>query len=100
MHARVTTIEMDPERVDEVVSQIEERDLPSLRRMDGFKRFTLLLDRRRGRVVSVSLWKSEEHMAAAEDEVAGIRERAAETGGAEEPPAIERLEVALDTLAP
>jgi heme-degrading monooxygenase HmoA len=99
MHARVTTIQMDPERIDEAVSRLEEHDLPGFRRIAGFKRFTLMLDRQSGTVISVSYWQSEEHLAASEEEVAGARQRAAETGGASEAPEIRRFEVALDTAA-
>ena len=98
MHARVTTIEMDPARVDEAVAMVEEQDLPTWKELDGFKGFTLVLDRKTGKVVGTSYWATQEHMQASEEAVAGARQRAADTGGASEPPQVERFEVALDTF--
>jgi heme-degrading monooxygenase HmoA len=98
VHARVTTIEMDPARIDEAVAQLEEQDLPTWKDIDGFKGFTLLIDRKSGKVIGTSYWATQEQMQASEDAVADSRQRAADTGGAADPPQVERLEVALDTF--
>ena len=98
MHARVTTIQMDPARLDEAVAQVEEEDLPTWRSLDGFKGFTLLLDRKSGKVIGTSYWATQDQMQNSEDAVVESRQRAAETGGAEEAPQVERYEVALDTF--
>ena len=98
MHARVTTIEMDPSRLDQAISELEENELPSWREIDGFRGFTLLADRASGKVIGTSYWDSEEQMNASEDQVGASRQRAAETGGAASGPQVERLEVALDTF--
>jgi heme-degrading monooxygenase HmoA len=89
---------MDPARVDEAVAMVEEQDLPTWKELDGFKGFTLVLDRKTGKVVGTSYWATQEHMQASEEAVAGARQRAADTGGASEPPQVERFEVALDTF--
>jgi heme-degrading monooxygenase HmoA len=98
MHARVTTIEMDPGRLDEAVATVEEQDLPTWRGLDGFRGFTLLLDRKSGKVIGTSYWATQDQMQNSEDAVAPSRQRAADTGGASEPPQVERFEVALDTF--
>jgi heme-degrading monooxygenase HmoA len=98
VHARLTTIEMDPARVDEAVAQVEEEDLPTWKDIDGFKGFTLLVDRSSGKVIGTSYWATQEQMQASEDAVADSRQRAADTGGASEAPQVERFEVALDTF--
>ena len=64
MHARVTTLELDPDRLDEAVAQLEEEDLPTFKSIDGFRGFTLLLARKRGRVVAMSYWATLVHMEA------------------------------------
>ena len=97
MHARVTTIQMDPARLDEAIAQVEEEDLPTWKSLDGFKGYTLLLDRSSGKVIGTSYWATQEQMQNSEDAVAESRQRAADTGGAEQPPQVERFEVALDT---
>jgi heme-degrading monooxygenase HmoA len=98
VHARVTTIEMDPARIDEVVARVEEQDLPDWKVLEGFKGFTLLIDRSSGKVIGTSYWATQEQMQASEDAVADSRQRAADTGGATDPPQVERFEVGLDSF--
>ena len=99
MHARVTTLQLDPGRIDDAVRRLEAEDIPRWRELEGFKGFTLLADRASGRVIGTSYWESERAMDASEDAVAPSRQRAAEAGGASEPPSVQRFEVALDTMA-
>jgi hypothetical protein len=83
MHARVTTLEGPPERVDDGISHVREQVLPQLQRMDGFKGFIALSDRQSGKLLGVALWENEEALRATEEAVAGVRRGAAEaTGGA------------------
>jgi heme-degrading monooxygenase HmoA len=98
MHARVTTIQMDPERIDAARDQLREQDLPRFRELDGFRGFTLFGDRENGKAFGVSFWDSEEQMLAAEDAVKDSRRRAAEAGGASGEPEVELFEVLLDTF--
>jgi heme-degrading monooxygenase HmoA len=98
MHARVSTIQLDPARIDETVSEFEEQDLPKFSQLGGFRGFTLLIDRASGKVIGTSYWDSRELMAASEEEGESARQRVAETGKAQSAPAVERFEVALDTF--
>lgn len=98
MHARMTTIQMNPDRIDEAASQLEEQDLPAFEQLDGFRGFTLFAERSGGSVIGISYWDSKEQMDAAEDAVKDARRRAAETGGATKEPQVERFEVAFDSF--
>jgi heme-degrading monooxygenase HmoA len=98
VHARVTTTEIDPARVDEAVAEVEEQFLPTWRDIDGFKGFTLLIDRSSGKMVGTSYWVTQEHMQASEDAFVESNQRTADIGGATNPPQVERFEVALDTF--
>ena len=98
MHARVTTLNMDPGRIDDAIRQLESEDIPRWKELDGFKGFTLLVDRDSGKVTGTSFWESESQMQASEEAVSASRDRAAETGGASQPPTVERFEVAVDTM--
>lgn len=98
MHARVTTLHLDPARIDEAASQLEEQDLPTFKKIDGFRGFTLFVERSSGRAIGTSYWDSAEQMKASEDEVKDARQRAADTGGSSAEPQVERFEVALDTF--
>jgi heme-degrading monooxygenase HmoA len=98
MHARVSTLQWDPGRIDEAVRQFEEQDLPTLKGMDGFKGFTIHVDRSSGKAIGISYWDSKEQMDASEDAATPLRQRAADAGGASAPPHVEHFEVAIDTF--
>ena len=98
MHARVTTLELDPDRLDEAVAQIEEEHMPAFKSIDGFRGFTLMLDRKSGRVVATSYWATQDHLQASEDAMQPHRDQLAETGNASADPGVERFEVALDSF--
>jgi heme-degrading monooxygenase HmoA len=98
VHARLSTIQMDPARIDETVSEFEEQDLPTIKQIGGFRGFTLLIDRTSGKVIGTSYWDSREQMDDSEAEGERARQRVAERGGSQSPPAVERFEVALDTF--
>ena len=100
MHVRKTTLELDPERIDEVIADLEEQDIPEWRKLDGFRGFIVLVDRKSGKVVGMSFWQTDDQMKASEKAVVGSRDRAIKTGGMAGEPEIERLEVALDVFIP
>jgi heme-degrading monooxygenase HmoA len=88
MHARLTTIEVPQDRIDDTPGVIQEQVLPQLQQMDGFKGFIALRDRGSGKVRGVALWESEEALrATAEDDSGGsgaanaARSRAADAAG-------------------
>ena len=77
MYARVTTLEVPPDRIDEATSHVREQVLPQLSQMQGFKGFIALGNRQSGKVQGVAFWESEEALRATDEAVAGIREGAA-----------------------
>lgn len=121
MHARVTSLQMDPSRLDDVVGQFERDEIPKWHGIDGFKSATLLVDRQSGKLVATSYWEAREAMETSEDQARLTRERVAETGAARSPsdlelvmlhgrhvlvtgaasgpPSVERFEVAVETMA-
>jgi quinol monooxygenase YgiN len=100
MHTRLTTLHLDPERVDEVIAEIEETQVPELRRLDGFRGFVVMVDRKQGKVVGASFWQTDDQMKNSEEFVARLRDRAAKLGGSTDEPETERYEVALDVFIP
>lgn len=98
MHARVTTLDMDPGRIDDAMGTLESEDVPGFKEIDGFKGMTVLADRQSGKCLAVTFWESEDTMRASEEQVKDARARAAERGAAGEPQ-IELFEVVLDTMA-
>ncbi len=94
MHARVTTVETSPARLEEATRHIREQVLPQLQQMDGFQGFIALGDRQSGKVLGVALWESEEVMRSTEEVMSRTR------GGIPHPPGgavvgVENYEVSL-----
>ena len=79
MHARVSTIQGAPGKVDDVARQAQEQTLPQLQKLEGFKGFVVLGDRQSGKMLGVSFWESEEALRASEEAASSVRSAAAET---------------------
>ena len=94
MHARVTTVEAPPERMDDATRFVRERVIPQLQQLDGFKGVIALGDRQSGKVLGVALWDSEEALRATEEAAPRIRGGVEEaTGGTVA--SVENYEVAI-----
>jgi len=77
MHARVTTIQGSPGKMDDAERHAQEQTLPQLQKMEGFKGFVALGDRQSGKVLGVAFWESEEALRATEQAVSDVRSGAA-----------------------
>jgi heme-degrading monooxygenase HmoA len=78
MHARVSSYQGD---VDRLVEGFR-RQTGLVRRLDGFARAYLFVDRSVGRAVTVTLWDSEEALDASASRAAQLREEARESAAA------------------
>ena len=81
MHARVTTIQGSPDRMDDATGHLREQTLPQLQQMEGFEGFVALGDRKSGKLLGVAFWESEEALRATEQAVSDVRGGAAEAAG-------------------
>jgi heme-degrading monooxygenase HmoA len=81
MHARVTTLEVPPDRMDDVTRHVQEQVFPRLSQMEGFKGFVALGSRQSGKLQGVAFWESEEALRATDEAVVPVREGAAEASG-------------------
>ncbi len=81
MYARVTTLEVPPERMDDATRHVQEQVLPQLSQMEGFKGFIALGSRQSGKLQGVAFWESEEALRATDEAVVPVREGAAEASG-------------------
>ena len=79
MFARSTTIEAQPEAIDAGIAYMSDEVMPALQAMDGCIGMSLLVDRESGRCIATSAWETEDAMRASNDQVAPVRERAAES---------------------
>ena len=73
MYAQVTTVEASPAKLDTTIHFFQQRVLPQLQQMEGFKGLAVLGDQQRGKLLSVALWESEEVMQSTEEVVSRIR---------------------------
>jgi heme-degrading monooxygenase HmoA len=98
MHARIGRVSLSGDKADDVVNHVRSNVVPRLEEADGFKGFTLLVDRSGGEALGISFWESEDAMRASEDISAQARSGAAEAGsGSDE--GRSNYEVAIDTMA-
>ena len=94
MHARVTTLEVPPDRMDDATRHVREQVLPLIQQQEGFKGFIALADRQSGKAIGVSLWESEQAMQASEEVGDRTRSETAQSGGGTVA-GVDRYEVAL-----
>ncbi len=92
MHARVTTLEGPPDKLDDATRHVQEQLIPQLQQIDGYKGFIALGDRQSGKLLGVVLWESEEAMRASEEAANRLRGESAQTAGAQVA-GVERYEV-------
>ena len=97
MNARMGRITFTVDKVDEVVGHVESDIVPLYEKSEGFKGFTLLLDRASGQGIGISFWETEEAMKATDELGEDARRTAAEAGGGQDQ-GTAHFEVAIDTL--
>jgi heme-degrading monooxygenase HmoA len=81
MFARATFGEAPPERLDEMIHEIIEHVLPAVRMQDGFNGGMILAERGSDKVLTVSMWESEQAMDATEEAAHWFRIFSAEAAG-------------------
>jgi len=66
MHARVSTVQIQPGKTDEAISIYRDSVVPVGKQQKGFKGALLLADPNTGKAISVTLWETEADMKAGE----------------------------------
>jgi len=66
MHARVTTVQIRPDKMDEAIGIYRDSVTPAAQQQKGFKGVLLLTDRNTGKGISVTLWETEADMTTGE----------------------------------
>jgi heme-degrading monooxygenase HmoA len=65
MFARVISAQVAAGRLDGAIAAARQQ-LPAARQQPGFKGFYLLADRKTGKLMTISLWETQEHLQAVE----------------------------------
>ena len=81
MHARLTTIEGLPDKMDDATRHVREQTLSQLQQMEGFRGFVALGDRQSGKLLGLAFWEDEEALRATEGAVSSVRSGVAEAAG-------------------
>ena len=66
MFARLTTVQVNVENIDEVIKIFDEKVVPAAKSQNGYRGAYLLTDRKTGKGIAISLWDSEEDAVANE----------------------------------
>jgi heme-degrading monooxygenase HmoA len=93
MYARSTTIEGNPQAMDDGIANIRDEVMPLVQRMDGNVGLSMLADRNSGRIIVTTAWATEDAMRASAQGVSESRARAGEILGAR--PEVAEWEIAV-----
>ena len=66
MYARITTVNVKPDKLNEATDLFEKSVVPAAKDRDGFRGILLLVDKSTGKSLSIALWESEQDMKAGE----------------------------------
>jgi heme-degrading monooxygenase HmoA len=99
MHARMFEFDGSAEEIEAAVALARDEILPLERQMPGFRGLILLADKDARRLVSLSLWESQEEMLQSEASARMITRLGAQSIGGKRL-AIEPFDVALFELVP
>ncbi len=84
MLARVVTIRVRPEQMDERIRIFRERNAPSIAAQPGFHHGHWWVDRATGQATSVTFWENEADERASRANIAGLVERMADVLASDE----------------
>lgn len=60
MFARLTIVQVKPDKVDDVIKIYGDHVVPSAKAQKGYKGILMLTDRKTGKGISIALWESEQ----------------------------------------
>jgi len=66
MYARVTLAQLQPGKIDELISFLRENVVPAAQAQQGFKGLLLLTDEAANKGIAIALWETEADMTASE----------------------------------
>ncbi len=99
MYARVLRFEVDADKIDRGIEVYEDGYVPEARQQEGFLEAMLLGDRKTGKGMTLSIWRSEEDARATEQSGFLQQVIAKFSGFFTRPPTIEGYEILVRDLA-
>lgn len=99
MFARVSTMHASPERLEEGIRHVQSAPSPGDAGLAGFKGAFLLVDRERAKVMTITLWDTEQHVRESAAGADRLRAAIGQAFGISGPPVVEVYEVASQVEA-
>ena len=97
MYARVTTVQVSPDKIEEAIRLWRDSVMPAAREQKGFKSGRLLVDRKTGKGISIGLWETEADIRASAEGSAYFQAQIAKFAGLfTAPPIVEHYEVGAE----
>jgi heme-degrading monooxygenase HmoA len=93
MYARSTTVQGNPQSVDDAIAYLRDEVMPAVQEMDGCIGMSMICDRDTGRCIATTAWETEEAMHNSESALYDKRQRYAEMLGGT--PEVQEWEIAL-----
>lgn len=94
MFARARTTHGVPEKIDEGIRQFRDVVVPAYKNVSGFKGGYMLVDRKKGKLIGITLWDTEADMHATEAVSQKLRTAGSQAAGGDVP-SVEVYEVAV-----
>ncbi len=95
MFARVAMMEGKPEQIEAGVRDYREHVLPEAMKLAGFKGAYLLVDRKTGKNISITLWETEKAERDSAEAANKLRANASQIVSASKPPVVGAYEIAV-----
>ncbi len=95
MFARISRIDGEPQRMDASVRDFRENMVPHAKTMAGFKGAYLLIDRKTGKAMGITMWGTEKDLRESAEAANRLRAQGAKASGSSKPPIVEIYEVAV-----
>lgn len=93
--ARVSMLEGKPEQLEAGIRDYREHVLPEARKLAGFKGAYLLVDRKTGKNISITLWDTEKAERDSAEAANKLRAHASQIVSVSKPPVVGAYEVAV-----
>jgi hypothetical protein len=81
MHARMSTVQGDPSKIDDAVAVINDKIIPKIKELNGFTAVNFLADRSSGKLVAVAFWQDEAALQGSAEAIGSMRNEVADVLG-------------------
>ncbi len=95
--ARVSTILGKPECIEEGIRNYQEQMIPSAKKMTGFKQALFMVDRKTGKMLSITFWDTQKNLQESASAADKLRAQGVQHSGTVQPPIVEIFEVVAQT---